>query len=56
MLVRVRSNVGVWRVEELNDNNATVSDVLEGIARTRPHVVYEQPLSSDPACKSPLDV
>lgn len=55
MLVRVRSNVGVWRVEELNDNNATVSDVLEGIARTRPHVVYEQPLSSDPACKSPLD-
>lgn len=55
MLVRVRSNVGVWRVDDLNDRTATVSDVLESIALTRPHVVYERPLSFDPSCSHPLD-
>ena len=53
MLLRVRTNVGLWRVE-VNDNTATVADVLAGIAATRPHVVYESPLSLDPACKQPL--
>jgi nuclear protein localization family protein 4 len=55
MLVRVRSNVGVWRIDGLNEDTATVADVLQGIARTRPHVIYEKPLSRDPACTSPLD-
>ena len=55
MLLRVRSNVGVWRVDGLDEATATVSDVLEGIAATRPHVQYEQPLSFDPACKEHLD-
>lgn len=53
MLIRVRSNVGVWRIEGLDDS-ATVGDVLAGIARTRPHVVYTAPLSSDPACRHEL--
>ena len=55
MLIRVRSNVGVWRVEGLDDNQATVNSVLQGIAQTRPDVVYETSLSSDPACLHPLD-
>ena len=54
MIIRVRTNVGVWRVEDL-DATATPSDVLAGIAATRPHVVYERPLSSDPRCDAPLD-
>eukprot|EP00934_Nitzschia_sp_Nitz4_P005876 Nitzschia sp. Nitz4//scaffold321_size20361//9085//10488//NITZ4_008685-RA/size20361-processed-gene-0.35-mRNA-1//-1//CDS//3329547781//5866//frame0 len=54
MLLRVRSNVGVWRVDGLSETS-TVNDVLAGIAATRPDVVYEKPLSSDPACNSPLD-
>lgn len=54
MLIRVRSNVGVWRVDGL-EATSTVDDILKGIASTRPHVVYEQPLSSDPACKDHLD-
>jgi nuclear protein localization protein 4 homolog len=55
MLLRIRSNVGVWRVENLEESTATVSDVLEGIAASRPHVQYEKPLSFDPGCKEPLD-
>ncbi|KAL7529881.1 hypothetical protein ACHAWF_003199, partial [Thalassiosira exigua] len=55
MLIRVRTNVGVWRVDSLDAAAATPSDVLAGIAKTRPHVSYESPLSSDPRCDRPLD-
>jgi nuclear protein localization family protein 4 len=55
MIIRVRTNIGVWRVENLDPATATPSDVLAGIAATRPHVVYERPLSSDPRCDVPLD-
>lgn len=55
MLLRVRSNVGVWRVENLDEGTATVADVLAGIAASRPHVVYEKLLAMDPACNQPLD-
>jgi nuclear protein localization protein 4 homolog len=54
MLLRVRSNVGVWRVE-VADQIALVQDILMGIQESRPHVVYEKPLSADPACLQPLD-
>jgi len=55
MLIRVRSNVGVWRVDVGDERTATVSDVVEGVQRTRPGVSYLCPLSFDPACKEPLD-
>ena len=55
MLLRVRSNVGVWRVDDLDAHRATVEDVLQGIAKTRPQVVYEKPLCRDPGCQYPLD-
>ena len=55
MLIRVRSNVGVWRVDNLDANTSTIGDVLSGIAQTRPHVVYEKPLSSDQACTQPYN-
>lgn len=55
MLIRVRSNVGVWRVDGLDENTATVSDVISTIASTRPNVEYQTPLSLDPPCKNALD-
>eukprot|EP00580_Thalassiosira_gravida_P018703 CAMPEP_0201673858 /NCGR_PEP_ID=MMETSP0494-20130426/35698_1 /ASSEMBLY_ACC=CAM_ASM_000839 /TAXON_ID=420259 /ORGANISM="Thalassiosira gravida, Strain GMp14c1" /LENGTH=502 /DNA_ID=CAMNT_0048155863 /DNA_START=120 /DNA_END=1628 /DNA_ORIENTATION=+ len=55
MIIRVRTNIGVWRVEDLDASTATTADVLAGIARTRPGVVYEKPLSTDPRCDRPLD-
>lgn len=39
---------------EVSDE-ASTQDVLTKIQETRPHVVYEKPLSRDPACNSPLD-
>ena len=45
--------MGLWRSEV--PSNSSPADVLASIAQTRPHVVYEAPLSSDPACKAPLD-
>ena len=54
MIIRVRTNIGIWRVVDL-DVSATVADILAGISLTRPHVVYEKPLSSDPRCDCPLD-
>ena len=56
MLLRVRSNVGVWRVEGLDEATATVEDLKRGIAMTRPHVVYTQDFSADPGGKQLIDV
>jgi nuclear protein localization protein 4 homolog len=53
MIIRVRSNVGIWRVTV--PDGATPEDVLMSIQQSRPHVVYETPLCSDPACQIPLD-
>jgi nuclear protein localization family protein 4 len=53
MILRIRSNVGVWRVETAPA--ATVADVLRSIQQTRPHVQYEQPLCFDPTCKNTID-
>jgi nuclear protein localization family protein 4 len=54
MLVRVRCNVGVWRVDGL-DGSSKVEDILRAIAMTRPNVVYEKPFCHDPACTQELD-
>jgi len=56
MIIRVRSNVGVWRIEGLDEATSTGETILAEIAKTRPHVSYEKPLSRDPACKDPLDL
>eukprot|EP00560_Eucampia_antarctica_P006347 CAMPEP_0197825444 /NCGR_PEP_ID=MMETSP1437-20131217/2527_1 /TAXON_ID=49252 ORGANISM="Eucampia antarctica, Strain CCMP1452" /NCGR_SAMPLE_ID=MMETSP1437 /ASSEMBLY_ACC=CAM_ASM_001096 /LENGTH=479 /DNA_ID=CAMNT_0043425443 /DNA_START=155 /DNA_END=1594 /DNA_ORIENTATION=+ len=46
--------MGTWRVENLADDSATVESVLEGIALTRPNVVYEKPICKDRECKIPV--
>jgi len=56
MIIRVRSNVGVWRVEGLDQATSTGEDILAEISKTRPHISYEKPLSRDPACQQPLDL
>ena len=53
MLIRVRTNAGLWRVPDLTAAS-TVSDLLSAISATRPMVQYTTPLCSDPGCKSPL--
>lgn len=54
MLIRVRSNVGVWRVEGL-EASSSLEDLKMAIAATRPNVVYEKPLCQDPPCQLELD-
>ena len=54
MLIRVRTNVGVWRVDGLDEATATTHDVLQQIATTRPHLKYETALCSDPGCKNTI--
>ena len=54
MLIRVRTNAGLWRIPDLT-STSTVSDLLSAIAATRPMVEYTTQLCSDPGCKSPLD-
>lgn len=49
MLIRVRTNVGIWRVDGLDETTSTAQAILDGIAATRPHVDYETPFSLDPA-------
>jgi len=56
MIIRVRSNVGVWRVEGLDETGSTGESILAEIAKTRPHITYEKPISRDPACREPLDL
>jgi len=54
MIIRVRSNVGIWRVTV--SDTASPDDILTSIQESRPHVAYETPLCSDPACQIPLDM
>jgi len=42
MLIRVRTDVGLWRVEVSDANQATSEDILKAIEITRPNVVYEK--------------
>mmetsp|Transcript_28962 Transcript_28962/g.45026 ORF Transcript_28962/g.45026 Transcript_28962/m.45026 type:complete len:476 (+) Transcript_28962:92-1519(+) len=56
MIIRVRTNVGVWRIT-LDDNTSNpVQSILDKIRETRPNLVYTKPLSSDPGCKNELDL
>jgi nuclear protein localization protein 4 homolog len=51
MLIRVRTNVGLWRVDGLDDATAKILDVRKHISNTRPDVKYESPFSSEPQCQ-----
>ena len=53
MLIRVRTNAGLWRVPDLTATS-TVSDLRSAISATRPMVQYTTPFCSDPGCRSPL--
>mmetsp|Transcript_8010 Transcript_8010/g.11434 ORF Transcript_8010/g.11434 Transcript_8010/m.11434 type:complete len:505 (+) Transcript_8010:57-1571(+) len=53
MIIRVRTNVGIWRVE-VSESDATPESILNEISRSRPNVVYEKDLSQDPGCTQPL--
>ena len=59
MIIRVRSNTGLWRVELNTPSNdtsrLTVQDVLTSIQQSRPNVVYTKPLSLDVACTQPIN-
>lgn len=57
MLIRVRNNTGLWRVE-LSDtiqSTATLQNVLDAINVSRPRVLYTKSMSFDPACKQPIN-
>lgn len=56
MIVRVRTNVGLWRVDGLDEKSATVNDLMRRISDTRPHLVYEKSFSLDPSGQQPLNV
>mmetsp|Transcript_16716 Transcript_16716/g.26034 ORF Transcript_16716/g.26034 Transcript_16716/m.26034 type:complete len:513 (+) Transcript_16716:224-1762(+) len=56
MIIRVRTNIGIWRVTiPTPSSTITTQTILDTIAQTRPHVIYEAPLSLDPKCSTPLD-
>ena len=59
MIVRVRNNTGLWRVELNTPSNdtsrLTIQDVLTSIQQSRPNVVYTKPLSLDVACTQPIN-
>jgi len=53
MLIRVRTNVGLWRVQDV-DECTTIRDLYSKIKDTRPNVVFTKPLSLDAACANVL--
>lgn len=56
MIIRVRTNIGIWRVNiKSPTSSVTTQTILDEIAQTRPHVLYEAPLSLDPKCSQPID-
>jgi len=56
MLVRLQTNVGIWRVEFNQFSTEINSDsILEVISQTRPNVKYTKSICLDPKCTQPLD-
>ena len=56
MIIRIRTNVGQWRIDCKNlTSSSKISELLQEIAVTRPNLEYTSPLSSDPAGNAPLD-
>jgi len=55
MIVRIRTNIGQWRVEKVSPSS-TPNDILSEIKETRPHVEFQHNLSFDPACTKPLEM
>ncbi|KAG7352310.1 hypothetical protein IV203_008358 [Nitzschia inconspicua] len=58
MIVRVRSNLGLWRVKLHNDDIANVEDVQNELKTLHPqleHYQYAKPFSFDVAMTIPLD-
>ena len=53
MIIRVQTNVGIWRISNINPSS-TISDVTKEIAITRPHISYTQPLSLDAGGKQTI--
>mmetsp|Transcript_1923 Transcript_1923/g.5068 ORF Transcript_1923/g.5068 Transcript_1923/m.5068 type:complete len:453 (-) Transcript_1923:249-1607(-) len=57
MIIRVRSDAGLWRVADLDEDSATGADVLLRIDESiRPGLTYGRPLSFDPLCARPVDL
>mmetsp|Transcript_1341 Transcript_1341/g.1591 ORF Transcript_1341/g.1591 Transcript_1341/m.1591 type:complete len:507 (+) Transcript_1341:96-1616(+) len=55
MIIRIRTNVGQWRVEKTIQPSSTPDDIVEELKQTRPYLEFTMPLSSDPGCTRPLD-
>jgi nuclear protein localization protein 4 homolog len=60
MLIRVRNNTGLWRVEintttPINGHTITIQDVVQAIQQYRPNLIYTKPLSFDVTCNKPID-
>jgi len=53
MIIRVQTNVGIWRISNVNPSS-TISDITEEIAITRPRIFYTQPLSLDAGGKQTI--
>lgn len=53
MIIRLRTNVGLWRVEDVSDTT-TIANLYAKIKQTRPDLVFTKPLSLDPKCANPL--
>jgi len=51
MLIRLRTNVGLWRIPDLTDST-TIDQLYAKIKETRPNLVFTKPLSLDPKCES----
>lgn len=49
MIVRVRSNVGVWRLDV--STNATTESLKDEIKKSRPTIVFEKDFCFDPGCR-----
>jgi Nuclear pore protein len=55
MIIRIRTNVGQWRVSSVTPSSLG-QDIVSELASTKGHtVIYTQPLSLDPAGHQPLD-
>jgi nuclear protein localization family protein 4 len=54
MIVRVQTNIGQWRIQNINESS-TGEDIMNEISKTRPNITFQKALSLDRSYKNLLN-
>jgi nuclear protein localization family protein 4 len=56
MIIRIQTNIGQWRIDNVTAESSTGQDILDEITKTRPNISFLRPLSFDRSYQQKLQM